>query len=700
MDDFEELRRLLLSREQEQLRELRDRVEDKEKRAQDISGVLPEAVILSRERGGELTRALRPSVEHSIRDTIESKPEVFVDAFHPIIGPIVRRSIAESLRGLMQSLNQTLDHTFSWRGLKWRLEALRTGKSFADVVLLRSLIYRVEHLFLIHRETGLPLLHAAADAKATMESEMVAGMLTAIRDFSRDALHGGKDGTLRDFTYDDERGDPLECWTAVGPRAYLAGLISGSPPRSLKLDLEKAIERVHVLKGSELALFAGDASVFEPLRPELEACLQAQYKQTDDASESHAKAWLALVGAAAAVAAACVVMLRSEGRWQDFLGRLRAEPGIAMTSAHKGWFSASRVAGLRDPLAADPTPLARQAGVDPARIQFEWKDYLALDATSVRRRFEQRFGVPAGARIAIADGVLEVAGTVPYEWIERVRHESTQVPGVVSLAVRALNITYNPALVLQRFQAAFPPPPEVTARVENGTLHLSGNAAYEWIAPVREGAAHLPGISAISEQELKVTFDPALVLKRFESRFGLPDTVNAAVQNGGLTLSGEASHAWLSRVRKGAKEIPGIGSLDERNLTDLDQQTFQQSKSVIESAFVYFLVNKDNFATEGFAALSRLPDEIRRCQTAAKRIGTEISIEIRGSADAVGIEAKNIDLSQRRAHAVREFLVSCGLDAAMLKPLALGAPSAAGAGAKPAHEESDRRVAFRIISRP
>jgi outer membrane protein OmpA-like peptidoglycan-associated protein len=524
---------------------------------------------------------------------------------------------------------------------------------------------------------------------------MVAGMLSAIVDFTRDSFQAGEDATLEEF-----RVGELQVWIAPGRHAYLAAAIRGNPSRELHTALDDAIDNAHILKGSALAKFNGDASVFEPLRPELEACLSAQYKQTDATDGRHTKAWLALAAGAAALVAACVVMLRSEGRWRDFLSRLRAEPGIAVTTAHKGWFSASRVAGLRDPLAADPAPLARQAGVDPAKIQFEWKDYLALDATSVRRRFEQRFGVPADARVAVVDGVLEIAGPVPYEWIERVRRESAQVAGINTLAERDVKITYDPALVLQRFQTAFPPPPEVTARVEDGTLRLAGKAAYEWIAPVREGATHLPGIDAVSEQELTVAFDPALVLKRFESRFGLPDTVNAAVQNGALTLSGEASHAWLARVRKGATEVPGIASLDERNLIDLDQRTFQQSKSVIESAFVYFLVNKDNFATEGFAALSRLPDEIRRCETAAKRIGTEISLEIRGSADAVGSEAKNIDLSQRRAQAVRDFLVSCGLDAAMLKPLALGAPSAASAGTKPTPEESDRRVAFRIISQP
>ncbi len=64
---------LLLRREREQLGELEDRLDDKERRVREVSGVLPQAIKLSRERGGgaELTRALQPSVESSIRTSLE-----------------------------------------------------------------------------------------------------------------------------------------------------------------------------------------------------------------------------------------------------------------------------------------------------------------------------------------------------------------------------------------------------------------------------------------------------------------------------------------------------------------------------------------------------------------------------------------------------------------------------------------------------
>ncbi|MDQ6622965.1 MAG: OmpA family protein, partial [Verrucomicrobiota bacterium] len=218
--ELEELRRLLLSRDRDQLRELRTQVTDKERRSHDVAAILPEAVKLSRDRGEELSRALRPAVESSVRESIEKRPETFVDALHPIIGPIVRRSIAESLRRLLQSLNQTLEHTFSWQGLKWRLEGLRTGKSFAEVVMLRSLVYRVEQVFLIHRETSLSLLHATADPSIAKDADMVAGMLSAIQDFAQGFFDAGSESAVDEF-----RVGELQVWIAPGRYALLAAVI-------------------------------------------------------------------------------------------------------------------------------------------------------------------------------------------------------------------------------------------------------------------------------------------------------------------------------------------------------------------------------------------------------------------------------------------------------------------------------------------
>jgi len=688
VDDLAELRRLINQPERDKLQDLHDRLDDKEQRAHEIASVLPEALTLSRDRSAELTRAIQPAVEGSVRESIEKRPQVFVDALHPIIGPLVRRSVAESLRAFLQSLNQALEKSFSWQGLKWRFEALRTGKSFAEVVMLRSLVYRVEQVFLIHRETSLSLLHVSADATEAQNSDMVAGMLSAIQDFARDSFKTGRDEGLEEFRIGE-----LQVWIVPGTHAYLAAVIRGNPPRELHTTLEDALESIHVLRGSTLAKFEGDTAEFESLRPELEACLQSQFA-AKKSSGGNRTAWIALAAGAGLIMAALIVGWRSERRWQDFVRRLNAAPGIAVTQAEKGWIFRSRVAGLRDPAVADPVALARAVGVNPERLRFEWKDYLALDDTSVLRRFEKRFGKPAGAQLSLTNGALAISGAAPYEWIRRVRIDGMQSPGITSITENDVRETYDPGLALSRFRRAFPLPQGTTAQVAAGTLELAGAAPYEWLAPVREGATKLPGIKEISEQHLQVIYDNKFVLQRFVDRFNLPDTVNAKMEKNTLVLAGEAPHAWLTRVQRDATSVPGVGALDKHNLVDLDQRAFQQSKSVIESAFVYFLVNKDNFATEGFTALSRLPEEIRRCLSAAGRLGQEVQIEVNGYADSVGGEAKNLDLSQRRANAVRDFLVKCDFDPSLFKAMGLGAPPVTG---KPTPEQSDRRVALKVV---
>ncbi|HEV3410710.1 MAG TPA: hypothetical protein VG095_10475, partial [Chthoniobacterales bacterium] len=102
----------------------------------------------------------------------------------------------------MHSLNDTAAHASTWQGLKWRLEAWRTGHRFQDVALLRSLVYRVEAVFLVHRNTGFPLLHVTAEAAATQDGDLIAGMLSDIQDFARDLLEEGDNG-LKEFRIRD-----------------------------------------------------------------------------------------------------------------------------------------------------------------------------------------------------------------------------------------------------------------------------------------------------------------------------------------------------------------------------------------------------------------------------------------------------------------------------------------------------------------
>src|SRR3984957_13415420 len=196
-----ELRAILLGPDRAAWESRRQRLDNPSRRAEDVAGVLAEAVRLrSRVHSDvKLRRALQPLLEEALQLSVQSNPRMLADALFPIFGKAIRKAITSELDGMLQSLSQTLEQSFSWRSLRWRWEAIRTGKPYTEIVLLRSLLYRVEQMFLIHRNSGLLLQHVAASSlpKAeTKDPETVSGMLTAIQDFVRDSVSGAGSETL------------------------------------------------------------------------------------------------------------------------------------------------------------------------------------------------------------------------------------------------------------------------------------------------------------------------------------------------------------------------------------------------------------------------------------------------------------------------------------------------------------------------
>src|ERR1035441_10362108 len=96
-----------------------------------------------------LASALRPTVESALRRSIRDEPKRWAEALFPILTPAIRLAVSAALRETVQTLNQLLEHSLSLESWRWRFEAWRTGRRFSEVMLLRTLVYRVEQVLLI-----------------------------------------------------------------------------------------------------------------------------------------------------------------------------------------------------------------------------------------------------------------------------------------------------------------------------------------------------------------------------------------------------------------------------------------------------------------------------------------------------------------------------------------------------------------------
>src|SRR5271170_726728 len=427
-DSYEELRHLILAPEQEALERLHERINNPDLRTEDVSGVVAEAIERRRELGGSdaLSDALAPTIETALRESVRKDPSTLADALFPVMGPAIRRSILETLRSFLDSFNQILDQSLSWQGLKWRMEALRTGRSFTEVALLHSLVFRVEQVFLIHKKTGLPIAHAVATAVAMQDPSLVSGMLSAIQDFVRDSFHTGQGQGVNRMNVGD-----LDVWVENGPYAILAVVIRGIAPRSLRQRMDETLEKIHADYAEQLASYEGDSAPFTNVHQELTECLEAKFKEETRPG-----------GYGYALAAGAILLVRVGGwlgwrswqyyRWSQLAETLGNQPGLAITSFGRehGHFE---IRGLRDPLAADPNKIVADSGLDPAKAEFHWGAYYALDDTLIEQRAIAALAPPPGVRLAVKDGVLHVDGNPSAKWLADVRSRGLLIPGIRSL---------------------------------------------------------------------------------------------------------------------------------------------------------------------------------------------------------------------------------------------------------------------------
>jgi outer membrane protein OmpA-like peptidoglycan-associated protein len=418
-DEWHRLRSLLLGAEQASLNTLTAKVGDSVSLARSVASVLPNAVAIRARTDDRLTVELAPLVEASLQQSVKNNPQPLVDALYPLMGPAIRRSISEALVDMMQAFNRAVEQTFSPRALKWRFDAWRSGQSYASVVLLKSLVYRVEQVLLIHRKTGLLLGHARAEHIVAQDPDMVSGMLTAIRDFVSDSFQVGQEDSVDAIRLAD-----LTVQVRVGPKAILAAVIRGSAPETLRAQLSKTLEVIHQRFGLALAKFDGNASHFSGIEKVLETCLFAQTR-SQERRPWRAYAILALI----LVLTGWLTWTRhqSVARWDSVLSALEHEPGFVVLEASRT--SRGTVHGLRDPLARAPRDVIG-GKLDESAIKWDLRPYLSLEPALVLARARQFLNPPSSLTLSLNGEILQASGTAPTSWFVRARDRALFIPGI------------------------------------------------------------------------------------------------------------------------------------------------------------------------------------------------------------------------------------------------------------------------------
>ncbi len=510
---FDALRKILLAPEQEALAELRQKVDATEISSDELSRVLPESIEKSRRLGTGLSQSLGPVIDEAIKESIKSDPEALADAISPIMMPAIRRSVLQMISGMAQSFNRSLEQSLSIQGIQWRIEAIRTGRTFSEVAMLHSLVYRVEQVFLIHRHTGLMLANLTNAETTVIDADMVSGMLTAIQDFVRDSFSDGKRELLN--TMDCDEHDVL---IEYGPKAILAVVVSGIAPPELRETVAETLDHIHAEHASSLERFDGDAEPFQATQPLLQRCLASQMRQEKPASQ-----------------------------------RSAAEESAAEKSPEK----------------ANPGAIDRMAWILPLALLFALLTWGVFRYRAAKRieEFITATAMPTTVTASYASSTVYLSGASHNEWLQRFPERTSRLKWLKSVDRSQVTDLDEPWLNFLD-QLDLQPGIVVTNSSRSGNMYILKGLR----DPLAADPAQLLKKSGIKPTSVKMSWSPyqsldaRIVEQRVADLLMPPPTVRVKYHNEKLWFVGTSPGSWWRTAHPRAAAMLGDRQLDYSEL--------------------------------------------------------------------------------------------------------------------------------------
>jgi len=176
------------------------------------------------------------TIENIIERKLESSQEELLNAISPVMGQMIRKYVQHQFQLLKESLDQRIDATLN-QGIIGRVRHLFSGQPTISSEKIIASLDRpiIEEVYVIEHHSGL-LLGSASRAE-TIDIDVIAGMLTAIKSFVEDAFKRG-DQKLEMIQY-----GTFSILLVNFHSYYIAAAVSGSMSMEERTQLEDDLGR-------------------------------------------------------------------------------------------------------------------------------------------------------------------------------------------------------------------------------------------------------------------------------------------------------------------------------------------------------------------------------------------------------------------------------------------------------------------------
>jgi tetratricopeptide (TPR) repeat protein/predicted regulator of Ras-like GTPase activity (Roadblock/LC7/MglB family) len=333
---------------------------------------------------------------------------------------VIEKAVAQGWRALMgKCLHESL------AAYTPIIEALRSGKM--EYLMEFTSPPRIDHVLLISRDGRV--CATAHRTGSNLDSEIFAGMLTAVNAFVKESLNGMTCGEAGEMASSGMDYGNYHILVESREFGILVVVLIGQTTELLKDEMVGVMSRIGRLHGKLFREWTGDVNAMAPLRPEVEQFLNCgKYDGEDTVTEPENRHWRLLMNVTRGLARACrenpMLMFLDDMQWADpsslgmvrhLMTRLKGERFLILGTCRPV------ESGESNPLSSVRKELSAENLVEELTLE-------RLDKESVNKIVEQEIG-DAGHG-PLGDAIGGASGGVPFlvrETIALLRDEGAVV---------------------------------------------------------------------------------------------------------------------------------------------------------------------------------------------------------------------------------------------------------------------------------
>ena len=177
------LRELLLREDREDIADIWQHLDNSEKLAEKINPIVE---IHMENLKRKFPKEYKKQVEKIIDRKLKSSRDELLNLIYPVMGKMFKKFVAHQFDLLKEQVDQKVEQTFSMRSWMRRFKAMVSGVDKRDIMLRELNRLSIEEVYVIERDSGILMGHFSKSE--TIDRDLVAGMLTAIKSFVENAF--------------------------------------------------------------------------------------------------------------------------------------------------------------------------------------------------------------------------------------------------------------------------------------------------------------------------------------------------------------------------------------------------------------------------------------------------------------------------------------------------------------------------------